>query len=119
VFHSGSFGAVVTEGSNVAVNRNVMFQLGLSPIEVTGSSNSITVIENALSILGLSDSKALAVILVNCPSASAIRIEKNTYVNLGRPAGNFSFFVRCFQPEPLAMVFGNLTNTLLPSKVGP
>jgi hypothetical protein len=104
------------DNTNVSVTGNQIAQCQQQGIFGVGNTGTETIFNNAIRACGLAASDPPAVIFVDSPSASSISITHNSYT--GNTA-NLQFFIRCEQPQPLAQVSGNSTNTGLPSVVGP
>ncbi|MBS1953377.1 MAG: right-handed parallel beta-helix repeat-containing protein [Cyanobacteria bacterium SZAS-4] len=106
-------GIAVTDAENVSVNENEITSSNSFGIFLQFDDEKVDCLRNKLQNCGLGSSPTLAVIEANCPLSPRISIGENQYS--GNTKG-LSFFVRCIQRHPQANLFGNVTNTMLPSK---
>jgi nitrous oxidase accessory protein NosD len=104
------------EGSDLTLGENQINQCQNGAIIGSFIKAKETISSNTIRDCGLSSSGTQAVILVFSPLANSIPITGNSYAG---NATNLQFFIRCRQTEPPAEVSGNITNTELPSLIGP
>jgi parallel beta-helix repeat protein len=102
--------------TNMSLTGNQIAQCQQQGIFGGSDTGTETIFNNAIRSCGLAATSPPAVIFVDSPSATSISIIHNSYT--GNTA-NLQFFIRCEQPQPLAQVSGNSTNTGLPTQVGP
>jgi hypothetical protein len=101
--------------TNLSITGNQIAQCQNQALYVPGNIGTETISNNKLSNCGLASTNPAAVIFVDSSGATSIPITNNNYK--GNTA-NLQYFIWCVQPQPPAQISGNLTNTLLPNRIG-
>jgi len=110
---AGIFMAGTNNSRILKANIQKSKQQGIYELRCLGE-NSIE--SNRLEDCGLAATHPAAVIFVNSPQATSIPVVSNEYTGAEK---NLDYFIRSMQPQPPTLIFGNKTNTLLPTKTGP
>jgi hypothetical protein len=89
---------------------------GIQCINYRGGSSNFTIQQNLLRNCGLNSTIAVIHANSTLPAGYPVTVKNNIYTGNQQ---NIQYFIRCVPPSPPAVVKGNITNTLLPTLVGP
>jgi hypothetical protein len=109
-------GIQVSNETDVTVRQNSVRLSQSVGIEADASTGKVEILDNDVNNCGMGKGPTLAAIEVNCPTARTIQIRENLYSG---GIHRLQYYIRCFQESPQAILVGNITNSLLPSKEGP
>jgi len=116
IVHIGNVGIFVNHTNNMIILWTFIHRIDQQGILEVFCTGDVEITGNQLVDCGLNCPSESCVVFVQCPSATSIPITKNNYMG---NTNNLKYFIRSGQPQPPTLLFGNTTDTLLPSKTGP